>query len=405
MSKSKKDLKFASIASQDNVPNEGYIMPHTAPLYLSSTYIYESPEKAQAVFKGKEKAYIYSRWSHPNAEMVERKIEQMETFGSKDVKCRTLLFSSGMAAISALFQSLIKPGDSLIVQGNIYGTTVDYINHAAHQFGLKVYYEDFKKLDKIEAILKRDKKVSLVYTETPSNPTINCYDLKALSTLAHKYKTRIAVDNTFASPYLQRPLTYGVDFVIHSSTKYLNGHGSGLSGLLVGSDIAFMDKEVWTIRKLHGSICAPFDAWMLNMGMKTLSLRMQQHCINAMAVAKWLQAHKAISKVNYLGLESHPDHALAKKQMKDYGGVLSFEMKKGYKAGEKLMKQLKFCKLTASLGTTDTLIQHPASMSHYFVPKEQREKFGITDGLVRLSVGIEDVTDIIADLEQALNHL
>jgi methionine-gamma-lyase len=144
---------------------------------------------------------------------------------------------------------------------------------------------------------------------------------------------------------------------------------------------------------------------MLNMGMKTLSLRMQQHCINAMAVAKWLQAHKAISKVNYLGLESHPDHALAKRQMKDYGGVLSFEMKKGYKAGEKLMKQLKFCKLTASLGTTDTLIQHPASMSHYFVPKEQREKFGITDGLVRLSVGIEDVTDIIADLEQALNHL
>jgi len=404
MSKSKKDLKFASIASQDNVPDEGYIMPHTAPLYLSSTYIYESPEKAQAVFRGKEKAYIYSRWSHPNAELVERKIEQMETFGSKDMKCRALLFSSGMAAISALFQSIIKPGDSLIIQGNIYGTTVDYINHVAQQLGLKVYYEDFKKLDKIEAIFKKDKKVKLVYTETPSNPTINCYDLKALSALAHKYKTRIAVDNTFASPYLQRPLAYGADFVIHSSTKYLNGHGSGLSGLLVGSDVAFMDKEVWTIRKLHGSICAPFDAWILNMGMKTLSLRMQQHCINALAVAKWLQAHKAISKVNYLGLDSHPDHALAKRQMKDYGGVLSFEMKKGYKAGEKLMKQLKFCKLTASLGTTDTLIQHPASMSHYFVPKDQREKFGITDGLVRLSVGIEDVTDIIADLEQALNH-
>jgi methionine-gamma-lyase len=404
MSKSKKDLKFASIASQDNPPTDGQIMPHTAPLYLSSTYIYESPEKAQEVFKGKEKAYIYSRWSHPNAELVERKIEQMETFGTKQ-KCRVLLFSSGMAAISALFQSLIKPGDSLLVQGNIYGTTVDYINHAALQFGLKVHYEDFKKLDKVEAILKRDKKVKLVYTETPSNPTINCYDLKALSTLAHQYKTRIAVDNTFASPYLQRPLEYGVEFVIHSSTKYLNGHGTGLSGLLVGSDIAFIDKEVWTIRKLHGSICSPFDSWMLNMGMKTLGLRMQQHCINALAVAKWLQAHKAISKVNYLGLESHPDHALAKKQMSNYGGVLSFEMKKGYKAGEKLMKQLKFCKLTASLGTTDTLIQHPASMSHYFVPKEQREKFGITDGLVRLSVGIEDVQDIIDDFEQALNHL
>ena len=195
MSKSKKDLKFASIASQDTPPTGEYIMPHTAPLYLSSTYVYESPEKAQEVFKGKEKAYIYSRWSHPNAELVERKIEQMESFGSKDLKCRALLFSSGMAAISALFQSLIRPGDSLLVQGNIYGTSVDYINHVATQFGLKVYYEDLKKLDKVEAILKRDKKVRLVYAETPSNPTINCYDLKALSALAHKYKTKIAVDN------------------------------------------------------------------------------------------------------------------------------------------------------------------------------------------------------------------
>jgi len=260
MSKSKKDLKFSSIVSQDNAPAGEYIMPHTAPLYLSSTYIYESPEKAQEVFKGKEKAYIYSRWSHPNAELVERKIEQMETIESKDLKCRALLFSSGMAAISALFQSIIKPGDSLIVQGNIYGTSVDHINHLAQQFDLKVYYEDFKKTDKIEAILKRDKKIKLIYTETPSNPTINCYDLKALSTLAHIYKTRIAVDNTFASPYLQRPLNYGVDFVIHSSTKYLNGHGTGLSGLLVGRDVAFMDKDAWTIRKLHGSICSPFDA-------------------------------------------------------------------------------------------------------------------------------------------------
>lgn len=402
MSKSKKDLSFASITAQDIPAADEYVNPHATPLYLSSTYVYESPEKAQEVFKGKAKAYIYSRWSHPNAELVEKKIEQMESYGTK-AACKSLLFSSGMAAISALFQSLIKPGDSLIIQGNIYGTTIDYVNHAVTQFGLNVHYMDFKQLDKIEAVLKKDKKVKLVYAETPSNPTINCYDLKALSTLAHKYKVKIAVDNTFASPYLQRPLEYGVDFVVHSSTKYLNGHGTGLSGVLTGSDIAFMEKNVWTIRKLHGSICSPFDAWMLNLGMKTLSLRMEQHCANAMAVAEWLQNHKGISKVNYLGLLSHPDHALAKKQMKNYGGVVSFEMKKGYKAGEQLMKRLKFCKLTASLGTTDTLIQHPASMSHYFVPKEQREKFGITDGLVRLSVGIEDIKDIIADLEQALS--
>jgi methionine-gamma-lyase len=402
MSKSKKDLSFASITAQDIPAADEYVNPHATPLYLSSTYVYESPEKAQEVFKGKAKAYIYSRWSHPNAELVEKKIEQMESYGAK-ASCRSLIFSSGMAAISALFQSLIKPGDSLIIQGNIYGTTVDYVNHAVAQFGLKVHYMDFKQLDKIEAVLKKDKKVKLVYAETPSNPTINCYDLKALSTLAHKYKVKMAVDNTFASPYLQRPLDYGVDFVVHSSTKYLNGHGTGLSGVLTGSDVAFMDKNVWTVRKLHGSICSPFDAWMLNLGMKTLILRMEQHCSNAMAVAEWLQNHKGISKVNYLGLLSHPDHDLAQKQMKNYGGVVSFEMKKGYKAGERLMKRLKFCKLTASLGTTDTLIQHPASMSHYFVPRDQREKFGITDGLVRLSVGIEDVRDIIADLEQALS--
>jgi methionine-gamma-lyase len=401
MSKNKKDLKFASITAQDNLPTDEYVMPHATPIYLSSTYVYESPEKAQEVFKGKAKAYIYSRWSHPNAELVERKIEEMESYDSK-AKCRSLIFSSGMAAISALFQSLIRPGDSLIIQGNIYGTTVDYVNHAVQQFGLKVYYADLKDINGVETILKKDKKVKLLYAETPSNPTINCYDLKALSTLAHTYKVKFAVDNTFASPYLQRPLEYGVDFVVHSSTKYLNGHGTGLSGVLTGSDVTFMNKEVWNIRKLHGSICSPFDAWMLNLGMKTLSLRMEQHCANAMAVAEWLQKHKAISKVNYLGLSSHPDHALAKKQMKKFGGVVSFEMKKGYKAGEQLMKRLKFCKLTASLGTTDTLIQHPASMSHYFVPKEQREKFGISEGLVRLSVGIEDVGDIIADLEQAL---
>lgn len=403
--KEKSKLNFASIAAQDNFPADAYVHPHSAPVFLSSTYVYESPEKAQEVFKGKKKAFIYSRWSHPNAELVERKLEEMETFGMEKVECRALLFSSGMAAISALFQSVIKPGDSLLVQGNIYGTSVDYVNHIAQQFGLKVYYEDFKNFAQLEKILKADKKIKLLYAETPSNPTLECYDLKALSALAHQYKTKIAVDNTFASPYLQRPFEWGVDFVVHSSTKFLNGHGTGLSGVVLGRDLKFMDHDVWKVRKIHGSICAPFDAWMLNVGMKTLAIRMQQHGKNAKAVAEFLLSHKAIAKVSYLGLKQHPDHVLAKKQMADFGGVLSFELKGGYKAGEKLMKKLKLCQLTASLGTIDTLIQHPASMSHYFVPKAQREKYGITDGLVRLSVGIEDIQDIIGDLTQALKAL
>lgn len=396
----KSELGFASITSQDNF-GKTIITPHASPIFTSSTYVYESAEKAQQVFRGEAEAFIYSRWSHPNAELVENKLEQLETFGL-NIKAKALVFSSGMSALSALYQSVLKPGDKVLAQGNIYGTAVDYFNQYQDTFNIDVIYADFKNLKELESILKAEKKIKLIYTETPSNPTLNCYDLKALSALGKKYNAKVAVDNTFASPYLQQPLKFGIDFIIHSSTKYLNGHGTGLSGFLVGRNVELMKKQVWKIRKLNGTICAPFDAWLLNIGMKTLSLRMEQHCANALAVAKFLQGHPEVSKVNYLGLKEHADHTLAKKQMKNFAGVLSFELKNGYKAGEKLMKKIKLCKLTASLGTIDTLIQHPASMSHSFVPKEQREAYGITDGLVRLSVGIEDVKDVIADLAQAL---
>jgi len=392
---------IATICAQDETA-PGKVKPHIQPLYASSTYIYESPEDASKIFEGKEQGFIYSRWSHPNAETVEKKIEQLETFGLK-MQAKALMFSSGMAALSALFQSLLKPGDVLIAQGNIYGTSIDYFNHFGSVQGVKVIYADFKKLNHLEQLLKAEKgKVKLLYAETPSNPTINCYDLKALSALAKKHNAKLAVDNTFASPLLQQPFAFGVDFVLHSTTKFLNGHGNALGGVLLGTDIAFMKEAVWKVRKLHGSIVAPFDAWLLNTGIKTLPLRMKQHCLNAQLIAEYLHKHKAISKVNYLGLKTHEDHALATKQMKGFGGVLSFELKDGIKSGRKLMKQVALCKLTASLGTCDTLIQHPASMSHSFVPKKQRDAFGITDGLVRLSVGLEDANDIIADLAQAL---
>lgn len=400
--KSKKNNKgFASITAQDNFDNTIKVNPHSAPIYTSSTYIYESAEKAQQVFRGEEQAYIYARWSHPNAELVESKLVKLETLGL-DVKAKALVFSSGMAAISALFQSVLKPGDALLAQGNIYGTAVDYFNHYADLFKVEVIYADFGNTTALEKVLKNKKNVKLLYAETPSNPTLNCYDLKLLANLAHKHGAQLAVDNTFASPYLQQPFKFGVDFIVHSATKYLNGHGTALSGFLVGRDVKFMQGEVWKVRKINGSICSPFDAWLLNVGMKTLSLRMDKHCENAMQIARYLQKHRAVAFVNYLGLKEHADHTLARKQMKDYGGVLSFELKGGYKAGERLMKKIKFCKLTASLGTIDTLIQHPASMSHSFVPKKQREEYGITDGLIRVSIGLEDVEDILQDLEQAL---
>jgi methionine-gamma-lyase len=391
---------FSTITSNDDLKLTS-ITPHAAPIFASSTYVYESAEKAQRVFEGKEEAFIYSRWSHPNAELVEKKLEDLETYGT-DTKAKALVFSSGMSALSALFQSVLKPGDTLLAQGNIYGTSVDYFNHYGKEFGIEIVYADFSDVKAIDKLLRERKRVKLMYIETPSNPTIRCYDLKALSEVAKKHGIKTAVDNTFASPYLQQPFKFGMDFIVHSSTKYLNGHGTGLSGFLIGRDVAFMRKEVWKIRKLNGTICSPFDAWMLNVGMKTLSLRMEKHCSNALLVAEFLKQHKAVSKVNYLGLKSDEGHDLAKKQMRNFGGVLSFELKDGYKAGKKLMSKVNLCKLTASLGTIDTLIQHPASMSHYFVPKKQREAFGITDGLIRLSVGIEDAEDIIADLQQAL---
>ncbi len=392
---------FASITANDSHSTNKTIAPHATPLYLSSTFIYESAEKAQAVFEGKEEAFIYSRWSHPNAELVESKIEQLETFGLK-VSAKALAFSSGMGAISALFQSVLKTGDAILAQGNIYGTSVDFFNHYAATLGVEVIYADFQDVVALEQTLAKHKNIRLLYAETPSNPTLDCYDLKVLSKLAHRFKAKIAVDNTFATPYLQQPFKFGVDFIVHSATKYLNGHGTGLSGFLLGKDLAFMQQDVWKIRKLNGSICSAFDAWMLNVGMKTLSLRMDKHCANALAIAKFLSKHPKVKKVNYLGLTNHPEHKLAKQQMSNFGGVLSFELTGGFRAAKKLMKSVELCQLTASLGTTDTLIQHPASMSHYFVPKAQRLQYGITDGLVRLSVGIEDARDIIADLAQAL---
>lgn len=399
--KNKSQKGFNSITSQDRFNKEVKAFPHTLPIYATSTFIYESPEIAQQIFGRKVDGYVYSRFSHPNAELIEEKLEKMEAFGL-DVKPKALIFSSGMTAVSNLFQSLLRPGDCVIAQGNIYGTSVDFFSHFTEIYKMEVVYADFKKPDELEALLKSRKNVKLLYCETPSNPTISCYDLNMLGKLAAKYKVKLAVDSTFASPYLQQPLKYGADFVIHSATKYLNGHGTALGGIVVGRDYDFMNNKVWKNRKITGGICNAFDSWLLNNGMKTLSLRMDKHCANSLTIAKYLQTRKAVKAVHYLGLKDHPDHALAKKQMSNFGGVLAFDLKDGYKTGIKLMKKIKFCQLTASLGTIDTLMQHPASMSHSFVSKEQREKYGITDGLVRMSVGIEDVQDIMEDLEQAL---
>lgn len=242
----------------------------------------------------------------------------------------------------------------------------------------------------------------MLYLETPANPTIQCVDIEELTMLGKSNDLIVAVDNTFATPYLQQPFQYDVDFVFHSTTKFLNGHGTAISGVLIGKDIEHMNNHVTKVHRLLGGNSNPFDAYMLAQGLKTLEVRMQRHCHNAMEVAGFLEQHPAVSKVNYLGLASHPDYYTAAKQMRNSGAMLSFELKGGLEAGKRFIDKLQMCIRAVSLGTCDTLLCHPASMTHYGVPKEKREVYGITDGLIRMSVGIENVQDILMDLDQAL---
>jgi methionine-gamma-lyase len=274
------------------------------------------------------------------------------------------------------------------------------MNTVFEKMGINIIYADLKNLDTVEDNIAHNN-VKLIYLESPANPTCSCYDLNIIASLAKKHKITTCIDNTFATPYLQQPFKYGIDYIVHSATKFLNGHGNGLSGIVIGVDDSGM-KKVWNLRKLMGGNSNAFDAFLLNNGLKTLPLRMDRHCENAMKVGEFLSMNKKVSIVNYVGLPQHQDYEIAKKQMNNFGGMLSFELKGGYEAALHLMNNIKLLTLTASLGTADTLIQHPASMTHVKVPKDQRLKYGITDGLIRMSVGLENIEDIIADLEQAL---
>lgn len=374
---------------------------HQTPIYATSTYVYDTAEQGMKRFSGQEEGYIYSRWGNPTFTEAEQRIAALETFGL-NMQAKGILHASGMAAISTLFLSNLKAGDKVLTHFSLYGGTDEILSKLFPELGINAVIVDLRQLDKVEDIIKNDKGIKMLYLETPANPTIQCVDIEALTKIAKKYNLVVACDNTFATPYLQQPFKYGVDFVVHSTTKFLNGHGTAIGGILLGRDIEFMKTKATKVQRLLGGNSNPFDAFLLIQGIKTLEVRMERHCENAMKVAGFLEQHSAVSKVNYAGLSSHPDHAIAKKQMKQAGGMLSFELKKGLQGGIDFMNKLKMCVRTVSLGTVDTLLSHPASMSHFAVSKEQREKYGITDGLIRMSVGIENVEDIIADLDEAL---
>lgn len=381
---------------------------HLTPIYANSTYLFDTAEQGMRRFSGEEAGYIYSRWGNPTITEAEERIAALESFGLADetgnpLTLKAILHSSGMAALSTLFISSLKAGDKVLSHYSLYGGTQELLEKILPPLGIEVIITDLRDLDKAQQAIRSDNKIKMLFLETPANPTIQCVDLEELTVLGKDNNLVVAVDNTFATPYLQQPFQYGVDFVFHSTTKFLNGHGTAIGGVLLGKDLELMNGHITKVHRLLGGNSNPFDAYLLTQGMKTLEIRMQRHCHNAMEVAAFLEQHPAISKVNYLGLAAHPDYYTAAKQMRHAGAMLSFEMKDGLEAAKRFIDKLQMCIRAVSLGTCDTLLCHPASMTHHGVPKEKREQYGITDGLIRMSVGIENIQDILMDLDQALS--
>lgn len=367
-------------AGQPPDPTTGAIM---TPVYLTSTYVQEE--------LGKDKGYVYSRVSNPTRAALEENIAALEG-GAEG-----MAFGSGVAAVDAIMH-LLKPGDHVIVSWNVYGGTYRIAKMVWEDYGLQFDFVDTSDLGAVRKAIRPTTKV--LFIETPTNPTMEVTDLAGAAAIAHEHSLLSVVDNTFATPYLQQPIAFGIDVVVHSLTKYLNGHSDMLGGLVVTNrrDIA---ERLRFFQKTIGGILSPFDSWLCLRGTKTLAVRMRQHCENARTVAAWLQKEKSISKVYYPGLPSHPQHELARRQMKDFGGMISFDLGTLSRA-RAFLKRVRLCALAESLGGVETIITHPATMTHAAIPPEQREKIGVTDALVRISVGIEDVEDIVADLDQAL---
>jgi methionine-gamma-lyase len=308
-----------------------------------------------------------------------------------------------MAALATVFFGNLKAGDKILSHQSLYGGTHELLEKILPDLGIGHQIIDFHDLDTVAKALREDKSIKLVHIETPANPTLQCVDIEAVTALSKEYGLIVTVDNTFATPYLQQPFKYEVDYVVHSTTKFLNGHGTAIGGVLVGKDIEKMKGGLTKTHRLLGGNSNAFDAFLLTNGLKTFTLRMERHCSNAQRIAEYLETHPAVSVVNYPGLASHPDHNIALKQMRNGGAVLSFELKDGYDAAVSFMNKLKICTNAVSLGTCDTLVCHAASTTHHGVPREQRLQFKITDGLIRMSVGIETIEDLISDLEQALS--
>ncbi|PKK39657.1 Methionine gamma-lyase [Clostridiaceae bacterium JG1575] len=368
------------------------------PIYQTSTFIFDSAEQGGRRFAMEEEGYIYTRVSNPTLTQAEKKLADLE--GAE----AGISFGSGMGAVTSLCLTKLKAGDHLVAAKTLYGCTFEFFLHGLTKFGVEVDFCDIRDPENVRKLMKPNTR--MVYTESPANPNNYLSDIEELAKIAHSVPECIlVVDNTYCTPYLQRPLEWGADVVLHSATKYLNGHGDVIAGFVVGTQ-EFID-EVRTVglKYMTGAVLSPFDSFLINRGMKTLEIRMERHCQNAQKVAEFLESHPAVEKVMYPGLASFEQHDLAKKQMKLPGAMIAFFLKGGRDAGIHLMNTLDLCTLAVSLGDCETLIQHPASMTHSPYTEEERALCDIAEGLVRISVGLEDPEDIIADLKQSLDAL
>ena len=383
---------------------------HVTPIYQTSTFNFPDVATGAGIVARTEPGYYYTRLANPNFDQLARKIATLEGLdllrlqpeANPDDLVAGQVFSSGMAAITAVLFSLLKAGDTIVAQEAVYSATFTFLKEIAPTLGIQVAWVREASQAGWEAAFAAHPNAKLAYAETPANPTMAVVDLKPLAELAHRQGAWLAVDNTFATPYCQRPLSLGADIVMHSTTKFLSGHGALTGGVVVSAHPEYIRKTLYTFVRTLGGIPSPFDTWLANLGLKTFELRMQRHCDNAIQVARFLATHPAVAEVHYPGLEDDPGHSIAAQQMFAFGGMLSFELKGGMQAGIQLMERVRLATLAVSLGMVDTLIEHPASMTHGPVPHEDRLNQGITDGLVRLSVGIENLPDILADLEQGL---
>ena len=376
---------------------------HVAPIFQTSTYTFDGMSAVEAWGEGANDAYIYARGGNPAREALANKLAVLEAYGLEDGAdgVAAEIFGSGMAAISAALMGLATAGDHIIAQKVLYGSADHLIAEVLPEYGVTNTRIAGLHPQALERELGAHPSTTVVYLETPANPTMTLVDIAATSEIAHAHGARVVVDNTFATPVLQRPLEHGADVVVHSTTKYINGHGTVIGGAVVSNDTVLMEERIASLIRFIGGVPSPFDCWLTNLGLKTLPLRMSEHSTNAMTVARFLEGHSEVLATMYPGLVCHPQHELAKRQMDGFGAMIAFDLG-SYEAASRFLDRIELCTLAVSLGNIDTLVEHPASMTHRVVEPDERVASGITDGLIRISVGLESAEDIVADLDRAL---